>query len=83
MNPKRFDTKIDDVPCFVEVTHYSAGEPTTQWDDGLDEEFDYIIINKDGDRMLDLEQKVTAVVRERLLEEYHLHRVAFKHYIED
>ena len=84
MNPNIFDTKIGDEACLVNVTHYSAGEPATQWDDGLDEEFDFDIIDiNTKERRLDLEQKVTAVVKERLLEEYHLQRLAFKHYIED
>lgn len=86
MNPNRFSTKVNGIPCTVVVTHYRAGKPPTlagpmeDADEGEDEEFDYYIVDHRNIRDAWIESQADY---DQILEEFHVTRLEFKHYIED
>jgi hypothetical protein len=84
-----FETKINDIPCYCRVDHYSPGRPDKvsgpmeDAEEGYDEEFSYTILDHRKIKAPWLEKQMTEEDVDRLLEEYHVTRLEFKHYINE
>lgn len=78
-----FRTQINGIPCSCKVTHYSSATPASMHADAEPEEFEFVILDHRNVLAPWLESQITQEIEDRLLEEYHLTRLEFKHYIED
>ncbi len=83
MSPNLFKTQVNGIPCYCRVDHYSPGTPDTFTEEGCDEEFNYTMLDENKAPAPHIEAQMTEEDIFRMLEEYQVTRLEFKHYIED
>ena len=85
----RFQSQLNGLACTVVVTHYLAGTPDKisgpmeDAEEGTDEEFEFYLLDDRNIRAPWLDQQVTTADFYRILEEYYVTRLEFKHYINE